>query len=76
VREFHCSFTKERRDVLVDVLREAAAAGELPSDTNAEMLADALVGPIVMRRLMLYEPFPPEQVQALVDQVLLAGPAD
>ena len=48
----------------------AVSHGELPADTNAELLADALVGPIVMRRLMFYEPFDPKQVPALVDQVL------
>jgi hypothetical protein len=31
--------------------REDVANGELPSSTNAELLADALLGPIVMRRL-------------------------
>jgi len=74
VREFHCSLTHERMGVLVDVLRQAAADGELPADTNAEMLAHALVGPIVMRRLMFSEPFDPKQVPALVDQVLPPSP--
>ena len=70
VRAFHCEFSAEKRAVLVDVLGEAAASGELPRDTDPELLADALLGPIVMRRLMLYEPFDPKQVPALVDQVL------
>src|SRR5215471_790090 len=70
VRAFHCEFSRERRAVLVDVLRDAVAGGELPADTDPDLLADALVGPIVMRRLMLYEPFDPKQVPALVDQVL------
>jgi AcrR family transcriptional regulator len=72
VRAFHCDFSAERRAVLVDVLRDAVASGELPADTNPELLADALVGPIVMRRLMFYEPFDPKLVPALVDQVLPA----
>lgn len=70
VREFHCRFSMERRTVLVDVLRAAVESGELPSDTDPELLADALVGPIVMRRLMMYEPFDPKLVPALVAQVL------
>jgi TetR/AcrR family transcriptional regulator, regulator of autoinduction and epiphytic fitness len=70
VREFHCRFSTERRAVLVDVLKEAIDAGELPTDTEAELLADALVGPIVMRRLMFFEPFDQKQVPALVDQLL------
>ena len=76
VREFHCTFTGERRAILIDVLRQAADDGELPADTDAEMLADALVGPIVMRRLMLYEPFDPKLVPALVAQVLPPSPRD
>ena len=59
VREFHCDFSTERRAVFVDVLRDAVKAGELPADADPELLADALVGPIVMRRLMFYEPFDP-----------------
>jgi AcrR family transcriptional regulator len=76
VREFHCAFSTERVAVLVDVLRKAVDDGELPKDTNAEMLADALVGPIVMRRLMFFEPFDPKDVPALVGQVLPSGPND
>src|SRR5206468_5635473 len=69
VRAFHCSFSAERLAVLVDVLRDAVANGELPADTDPELLADALVGPIVLRRLMSYEPFDPKQVPALVNQL-------
>jgi AcrR family transcriptional regulator len=70
VRELHCRLSKERMAVLVDVLRAAVESGELPGDTDPELLADALVGPIVMRRLMMYEPFDPKLVPALVAQVL------
>jgi len=70
VRAFHCNFSAERLAVLVDVLRGAIASGELPPDTDPELLADALIGPIVMRRLMFFEPFDPKLVPALVDQVL------
>ena len=72
VRAFHCQFSAERRAVLVDVLRDAVDAGELAEDADPELLADALVGPIVMRRLMFFEPFDPDMVPALVDQVLPA----
>jgi TetR/AcrR family transcriptional regulator, regulator of autoinduction and epiphytic fitness len=70
VRAFHTNFSAERRAVLVDVLREAVKTGELPKNADPELLADALVGPIVMRRLMFSEPFDPKLVPALVDQVL------
>ena len=70
VRAFHCEFSSGRMAVLVDLLRDAVASGDLAKDTDAELLADALVGPIVMRRLMFFEPFDPKLVPALVDQVL------
>jgi TetR/AcrR family transcriptional regulator, regulator of autoinduction and epiphytic fitness len=70
VRAFHCDFSAERRAVLVDVLRDAIAGGELPKNADPDLLADALIGPIVMRRLMFFEPFDPKRVPALVDQVL------
>jgi len=70
VREFHCDFSAERRAVLADVLRDAIAKGELPKHADADLLTDALLGPIVMRRLMFFEPFDPKLVPALVDQVL------
>ena len=44
--------------------------GELPKRADPELLADALLGPIVMRRLMFAKPLSPKQVAALVDQVL------
>jgi TetR/AcrR family transcriptional regulator, regulator of autoinduction and epiphytic fitness len=70
VREFHCAFSAERREVLVDVLRDAVTTGELPKDADPELLADALFGPILMRRLMFYEPFDAKDVPALVEQIL------
>jgi AcrR family transcriptional regulator len=75
VREFHCAFSAERLVVLVDVLRAGIADGELPADTDPELVADALVGPIVMRRLMFSQPFDPQLVPALVDQVLPRVPS-
>jgi hypothetical protein len=70
VREFHCRFSTERLAVLVDLLREAVDKGELPAHTDPGLLADALIGPIVMRRLMMHQPFDPRLVPALVDQLL------
>jgi TetR/AcrR family transcriptional regulator of autoinduction and epiphytic fitness len=73
VREFHNRFSAERRAVLVGILRAAVEAGELPATTDPELLADALVGPILLRRLMLAEPVGPEVARELVDQLLPAG---
>ena len=70
VHDFHCRFSAERRAVLVSVLRNAVADGELAAGTNSEILADALVGPILMRRLMLGLPITRDIATALVDQLL------
>jgi TetR/AcrR family transcriptional regulator, regulator of autoinduction and epiphytic fitness len=74
IRDFHCRFSAERLGELVEVLDAAIADGALPPDTDPELLADALVGAIVLRRLMLYEPFDPALVPTLVDQILPPPP--
>jgi TetR/AcrR family transcriptional regulator of autoinduction and epiphytic fitness len=73
VRDFHSRFSAERRAALVGLLRDAVQTGELPATTDPELLADALVGPILLRRLMLAQPVGPEIARALVDQLLPAG---
>ena len=70
VRDFHSRFSAERRAALVALLRDAVKAGELAAGTDPELLADALVGPILLRRLMLARPVGPEIAPALVDQLL------
>ncbi|HEX6419792.1 MAG TPA: TetR/AcrR family transcriptional regulator [Acidimicrobiales bacterium] len=75
VRDFHGRFSAERRAVLVDLLRGAVESGELPPGTDPGLLADALVGPIVVRRLLLAEPVDPDIAPALVDQLLPAARA-
>jgi hypothetical protein len=58
------------RQTLVDVLLGGIERGELPAGTDAEVLADALAGPIFLRRLMGDEPIDPTAVRHLVEQVL------
>jgi AcrR family transcriptional regulator len=74
VRDFHCRFSAEKRDVLLEVLRDAVANGELPPTADPELLVDALTGAIVIRRLTRYEPFDPALVPDLVDQILPSLP--
>jgi AcrR family transcriptional regulator len=59
---------------LIEVLDEGVAAGELPADTDTEVLADALVGPIVIRHLFRRPTIDLDDVPALVDQILPAPP--
>ncbi|HEX6312938.1 MAG TPA: TetR/AcrR family transcriptional regulator [Acidimicrobiia bacterium] len=75
VRDVHRRFSAERRAVLVDLLRDALESGELPATTDPEILADGLVGVLLLRRLMLYEPLDPALAATVVDQLLPAPPA-
>ena len=75
VRDLHRRFSAERRAVVVELLADAVENGELPPDTDPGLLGDALVGPILLRRLMLFEPLDPAIVPKLVDQLLPAPPA-
>jgi TetR/AcrR family transcriptional regulator, regulator of autoinduction and epiphytic fitness len=69
-RALHCRLTEAGRQSLVDLLEEGVGNGELPAGLDLELLAEALFGPILIRRLMLHEPLDPGQVRHLVDQVV------
>ena len=75
-RELHRRMATTGRQTLVDLLSEGQAEGELSADLDPVLMAEALAGPIMLRRLFSSEPFDPTQVGELVDQVLrLAVPA-
>ncbi len=73
VLAIHRRFAAERWQILVDLLAEGVAAGELPDDLDLGMAAECLIGPLMVRRLLLHEPFEPAAVPLLVDQVLGPG---
>jgi AcrR family transcriptional regulator len=61
---------------LVAVLADAVEAGELPPHAEPAVLADALVGPVVLPRLFHRPPVTPVDIPGLVDQILpTAAPA-
>jgi TetR/AcrR family transcriptional regulator of autoinduction and epiphytic fitness len=66
--------SRERRQLLVDLLTEGRATGEVP-DVDLTLLAECLVGPILVRRLLLHETFDPVTVPTLVDQLLSGRPS-
>jgi TetR/AcrR family transcriptional regulator of autoinduction and epiphytic fitness len=70
VRTFHRRLAAERRQLLVDLLAEGVATGEVPARLDLPLLADCLFGPIVVRRLLLHEPMDPATVPFLVHQLL------
>ena len=60
---------------LRQVLDEGVAAGELPPGTDTALLADSLVGPIMLCRLFHRRPVTVAEVPTLVEQTLPAvGP--
>ncbi|MGH9149490.1 MAG: TetR/AcrR family transcriptional regulator [Acidimicrobiales bacterium] len=71
----HARLARERRQVLVDLLAEGVAAGEVRAGLDLELVADCLVGPLLARRLLLHEPLAPGAAPALVAQVLGAAEA-
>ena len=60
----------ERRNLLIGLLAEGVRAGEIPATVDLGLLAECLVGPILVRRLLLHEAFDPAAVPGLVDQLL------
>ncbi|MGH9179003.1 MAG: TetR/AcrR family transcriptional regulator [Acidimicrobiales bacterium] len=70
VAALHRRTSAERRQVLVDLLAEGVRAGEVDAGLDLELAAECLAGPILVRRLLLHEPFDPDAVPRLVEQVL------
>ena len=69
-RELHARLCNAGRQSLADLLAEGVCNGELPADLDTNLIAEALAGPIILRRLMTGDPLPPAGVRHLVDQVL------
>ena len=69
-RELHRRMASDGRQVLVDLLTEGVERGEFRFAVEPAIMAEAVGGPILLRRLMSPEPFDPAQVRALVDQLL------
>jgi AcrR family transcriptional regulator len=70
VQRFHRQFVVARRQIMVDLIAEGIAAGELSADLDPVLTSELLAGPIFYRRLMTGEPFPPSLARRIVDLVL------
>ena len=70
VEAIHRRLTCERRDLLMGLLADGVATGEVEAGADLCLLSEALVGPIIVRRLLFHEPFDAADVPALVDQLL------
>ncbi len=65
-------FYLPRRAMNLDLVQQAIAVGELPPDTDAELLIDALTGPLYFRRIIGPAPVSEAFASALASQVLQA----
>ncbi|MEO6121178.1 MAG: TetR/AcrR family transcriptional regulator [Acidimicrobiales bacterium] len=66
----HRRIAAERRQIMVDLLAEGVATGELAPGTDLGLMAECLFGPLIVRRLLLHEPLDPAAVPALVDLII------
>jgi TetR/AcrR family transcriptional regulator, regulator of autoinduction and epiphytic fitness len=74
-RRLHGEISAQGRRSLVDLLATGVERGELPANLEPELMAEALAGPILLRRLMSLPPFDPADVRQLVDQLIPATAA-
>jgi AcrR family transcriptional regulator len=72
LREFHHSYSKLRRQSLIDLIREGRRHGEFLSSTDPELATQALLGTIFYERLMTPESFDPADAARLVAAILPA----
>jgi TetR/AcrR family transcriptional regulator of autoinduction and epiphytic fitness len=70
VREFHHRYSADRRQAIIDLIIRGIRAGEIPSTTDPELAATALLGAVFYRRLMTSGPFNPADADQLVTLVL------
>lgn len=70
VRDFHYSYSAQRRQALVDLIGAGVAAKEFPAHLDPELATVALLGAIFYRRLMTDQPLDPAQAGELVATVL------
>ncbi|MEA2502815.1 MAG: hypothetical protein QOD01_2926 [Actinomycetota bacterium] len=63
-------FWISRRGLMLEVLRQGSAQGDLPEDVDHELIADLLYGPVHYRFLISAAPVDPPLAEQLVDSVM------
>jgi len=69
LRELFQSHIRTRRDATIIDIEHAKASGELASGVDAELLIDAIFGPIYYGLLLRHTPLTEQYVNSLIDQV-------
>jgi hypothetical protein len=73
IAAFRERFLKPRRQEAYATLRRGIQRGELPANTDLDLLLDCLYGPIYMRFLIRHNTLTPEFVEGICENIL--GPA-
>ncbi|MCD2196756.1 TetR/AcrR family transcriptional regulator [Actinomycetospora endophytica] len=68
--DLHAELTRRRREPLLRLLATAVGRGELPADTDTELVVDLLAAPFFYRRLIAHHAIPSAMPGAVVDHVL------
>jgi AcrR family transcriptional regulator len=71
-RLFLDRFYLPRRAMNLELVQEAITAGELPRSTDADLLVDALTGPLYFRRIIGHAPLDKDFANKLATRVLQA----
>ena len=66
------TFIEDRRVRPREVLRRGVARGEIPPDTDVDLLLDVLAGTVMYRELIARHPMDDDAIERLVDHVLAA----
>ena len=64
---FRRRYLSERRKLIIGLMTDAIEAGELSADTDEELLADRLIGPMYYRLLLGHAPVVDELADTLFD---------
>lgn len=70
LRDAHTEFLAARRANMAEAVRRGVARGELASDTDPELAADLISGPIFYRHLVLCDRLDATYAEILVERVL------
>jgi AcrR family transcriptional regulator len=71
-RLFLDRFYLPRRAMNLDLVKDAITAGQLPQDTDADLLVDALTGPLFFRRIIGHAPLDKDFATKLASTILQA----
>jgi AcrR family transcriptional regulator len=70
MREVLIGFMQDRRDRPRQILRRGVERGELPPDTDVELILDLLGGTVMFRELLAGHPVGDDEIVRMVDRVL------